>query len=164
MTRTDASRFVIEASREVESTLEDKFGAEGSGLRTKADAVADVLGERVVEQICFLADVRGKLGNESERADADVPLAHFERTYQEVMHALDATAPVRGVEEKRARRRARERGRAGRHAAPSARVSRSRVVPLIALGVIALLAYALLASRSSSVQHRPATSGKPTAR
>jgi len=158
MTPEDTLRFVIRASRDVESILEDKFGATGPGLPSKAAALADVLGESVAEQIRLLAEMRDELEHANELGDADATLARFELTQREVMRALDAAEPVRGVAEKR--RRAREKSRANRQGRPTARVSRSRVTPLIAIGIVAAVAYLLAASRRSSVQ-RSAPSAAP---
>jgi len=173
----DIFETVTEGTKEIEGILEQKFGAHGRGLHTKALSVGPQLGDGLLRKIQFVATIRNKLHHESSFKKEDVPLAEFVRAQQQVVAMLDAIdasavtnaagAPLGGARMDASFRAPSERPaaryrRARAHNSPGAVVAGAVLV--VAMGAwVYMRARSDVQSQAPSVALEPASAQQPAA-
>ena len=95
MTKEEVIGTLATGAKQIESILEEKFGARGKGLHTKTLSIQGHLGAALVKKIQYVATIRNKAMHEDDFQE--VPFDTWLRVKKQVLAALeDLDPPERG--------------------------------------------------------------------
>jgi hypothetical protein len=91
MTNEEVVGTLVSGSKQIESILDEKFGAQGKGLHSKALSIQGHLGAALLKKIQYVATIRNKAVH--EHSFQDIPIKDWTRAKDQVLAALDALDP-----------------------------------------------------------------------
>jgi len=88
MTTDEQRGIIIRGASELERILAEKFGADGTGLHSRAIAIQDQLGVALLKKIQFVATIRNRAAHDEDLSG--VPFDNWDRARKQVLAALEA--------------------------------------------------------------------------